>query len=148
MLERNIFPWLGNKPITDILPKDILECLRRVEDRGTIETVHRTLQICDQVFRYAVATGRAERDITPDLRGALPSAKGEHFAAITEPVTNVLTNQLLLNIARAYQHHAGRRRGIYLPNADKPNDANGYRMFRQAVTDLARQGAPGITISK
>lgn len=85
MLERNIFPWLGSKPITDILPKDILDCLRRVEDRGTIETAHRTLQICGQVFRYAVATGRAERDITPDLRGALPPAKGEHFAAITEP---------------------------------------------------------------
>jgi hypothetical protein len=85
MLERNIFPWLGGKPITDILPKDILLCLRRVEDRGTIETAHRTLQICGQVFRYAVATGRAERDITPDLRGALPPAKGEHFAAITEP---------------------------------------------------------------
>jgi integrase len=85
MLERNIFPWLGGKPITDILPKDILACLRRVEDRGTIETAHRTLQICGQVYRYAVATGRAERDITPDLRGALPPAKGEHFAAITEP---------------------------------------------------------------
>lgn len=85
MLERNIFPWLGSKPITEILPKDILACLRRVEDRGTIETAHRTLQICGQVFRYAVATGRVDRDITPDLRGALPVAKGEHFAAITEP---------------------------------------------------------------
>lgn len=85
MLERNIFPWLGGKPITDILPKDILQCLRRIEDRGTIETAHRTLQICGQVFRYAVATGRIERDITPDLRGALPPAKGSHFAAITEP---------------------------------------------------------------
>ncbi|MDP2903612.1 MAG: integrase arm-type DNA-binding domain-containing protein [Methylovulum sp.] len=85
MLERNVFPWLGNKPITDILPKDILACLRRIEDRGTIETAHRTLQICGQVFRYAVATCRVDRDITPDLRGALPPAKGEHFAAITEP---------------------------------------------------------------
>jgi integrase len=85
MLERNIFPWLGGKPITDILPKDILACLRRIEDRGTIETAHRTLQICGQVFRYAVSTGRVDRDITPDLRGALPVAKGEHFAAITEP---------------------------------------------------------------
>lgn len=85
MLERNIFPWLGSKPITEILPKDILTCLRRVEDRGTFETAHRTLQICGQVFRYAVATGRVDRDVTPDLRGALPPAKSEHFAAITEP---------------------------------------------------------------
>jgi len=82
MLERNIFPWLGSKPITDIFPKDILACLRRIEDRGTIETAHRTLQICGQ---YGVQTGRVDRDITPDLRGALPVAKGEHFAAITEP---------------------------------------------------------------
>jgi integrase len=85
MLERNIFPWLGDRPISEILPKDILSCLRRIEDRGTIETAHRTLQICGQVFRYAVATGRIDRDITQDLKGALPPAKGEHFAAITEP---------------------------------------------------------------
>ncbi|WP_373280627.1 tyrosine-type recombinase/integrase [Methylomonas koyamae] len=69
----------------DILPKDILASLRRIEERGTIETAHRTLQICGQVFRYAVATGRVDRDITQDLKGALPPAKGEHFAAITEP---------------------------------------------------------------
>jgi integrase len=50
-----------------------------------METAHRTLRVSGQVFRYAVATGRAERDITQDLRGALPPAKGEHFAAITEP---------------------------------------------------------------
>lgn len=85
MLERNIFPWLGSKPITDILPMDILTCLRRVEDRGTIETAHRCLQLCGQVFRYAVATGRVDRDITPDLRGALPVAKGDNFASITDP---------------------------------------------------------------
>ena len=85
MLERNIFPWLGGKPITNILPIDILNCLRRVEDRGTIETAHRTLQICGQVFRYAVATSRIDRDITPDLRGALPVAKGGHFASLTDP---------------------------------------------------------------
>jgi integrase len=85
MLERNIFPWIGGKPITEILPKHILDCLRRVEDRGTIETAHRTLQITGQVFRYGVATGRVDRDITPDLRGALPPAKASNFASITEP---------------------------------------------------------------
>ena len=51
MLERNIFPWLGSRPIAELLPKDILTCLRIVEDRGTLETAHRTLQICGQVFR-------------------------------------------------------------------------------------------------
>ena len=50
-----------------------------------MRTAHRVLQIVGQVFRYAVATGRTERDITPDLKGALPAAKGGHFASITEP---------------------------------------------------------------
>jgi len=85
MLEKNIFQWLGGKPIKEILPIDILNCLRRIEAKGTIETAHRTLQVCGQVFRYAVATARADRDITADLKGALPPAKGTHFAAITEP---------------------------------------------------------------
>ncbi|MEQ1484531.1 integrase arm-type DNA-binding domain-containing protein [Methyloglobulus sp.] len=84
LLSQNIFPWLGSKPITDILPKDILACIRRIEARGTIETAHRTLQITGQVFRYGVATGRAERDMTQDLRGALSPAKGKHFASMTD----------------------------------------------------------------
>ena len=85
MLEKNIFPWLGHRPITDILPIEILTCLRRIEERGAIETAHRTLQICGQVFRYAVATARIDRDITADLRGGLQSTKGGHFASITDP---------------------------------------------------------------
>ena len=86
MLERNVFPWLGKKPIDQIMPVEILECLRRVENRGTLNTAHRVLQICGQVFRYGVATGRVGRDPTPDLRGALPPAKGKHFAALTDPI--------------------------------------------------------------
>jgi integrase len=85
MLEKNIFPWLGHRPITDILPIEVLTCLRRIEERGAIETAHRTLQICGQVFRYAVATARIDRDITADLRGALQTTKGGHFASITDP---------------------------------------------------------------
>jgi integrase len=85
MLERNIFPWVGSKPITDLLPRDILVCVERVSDRGTIETAHRCLQLCGQIFRYAVASGVVESDITRDLRGALPSAKGGNFASMTDP---------------------------------------------------------------
>lgn len=55
MLERNIFPWLGSRPIAELLPKDILACLRIVEERRTLETAHRTLQICGQVFRYRLS---------------------------------------------------------------------------------------------
>ena len=59
--------------------------LRKIEARNAISTAHKTLQICGQIFRYAVVTGRIERDITPDLRGSLKLAKGTHFSAITEP---------------------------------------------------------------
>ena len=85
-LELNIYPWLGSRPIADITPPELLAVLRRVEARGAIHTAHRTLQICGQVFRYAIATGRAMRDPAADLRGALQPAKEGHHAAITEPM--------------------------------------------------------------
>lgn len=84
-LERDIFPWLGNQAISDIKAPDLLAVVRRIEERGAIETAHRALQNCGQVFRYAVATGRAERDPTGDLRGALAPITPNHFPAITEP---------------------------------------------------------------
>jgi integrase len=84
-LSSNVFPWIGGKPIAEIAAPEILAVLRRIEGRGTIDTAHRVGQACGQVFRYAVATGRAQRDPTGDLRGALPAVKQEHFAAITEP---------------------------------------------------------------
>lgn len=84
-LEVDIFPWLGGKPIAEIKAPEVLACLRRIETRGALDTAHRAQQNCGQVFRYAVATGRAERDPTGDLQGALPPAKVGHFAAITEP---------------------------------------------------------------
>ncbi len=84
-LERDIFPWIGGKPIADVTAPELLAVVRRIENRGALETAHRALGNCGQVFRYAVATGRAERDPSGDLRGALPPVKGEHFAATTEP---------------------------------------------------------------
>ncbi len=83
--ERDIFPWIGGRPIADISAPELLAVVRRIESRGALETAHRALGNCGQVFRYAVATGRAERNPSGDLRGALTPAKGEHFAAITEP---------------------------------------------------------------
>ncbi len=85
-LERDIFPWLGNNPIASIRAPDILSSLRRIESRGALETAHRTLQTCSQIFRYAIATGRAQHNPVPDLKGALPAVKPNHHAAITEPV--------------------------------------------------------------
>lgn len=91
-LEVDAFPWIGGKPIADLAPPDVLEALRRVEKRGALETAHRLRANISQVCRYAVATGRATRDVTADLRGALPPVQAEHMAAITEPkqVTELL----------------------------------------------------------
>lgn len=83
--ERDIFPWIGTRPITEVTAPELLTVVRRIESRGALETAHRALGNCGQVFRYAAATGRADRDPSNDLRGALPPAKGEHFAATTEP---------------------------------------------------------------
>ncbi len=84
-LEKDLFPWLGARPIAEIKAPELLTVLRRIESRGAHETAHRAMQNCGQVFRYAVATGRAERDSTGDLRGALAPPKGKHHASITEP---------------------------------------------------------------
>jgi integrase len=85
-LEKDAFPWLGGRPVSEITAPELLSVLRRIEGRGALDTAHRALQNCGQVFRYAVATGRAERDPSGDLRGALPPARAGHFAAITEPL--------------------------------------------------------------
>lgn len=84
-LEKDVFPWIGGRPIAEISAPDILAVLRRIEGRGTLDTAHRAGGNCSQVFRYAIATGRAERDPVPDLRGALPPARGGNFASITDP---------------------------------------------------------------
>ena len=83
--ERDIFPWIGARPVSEVTAPELLKTIRRIEERGALETAHRAMGNCGQVFRYAVATGRAERDPSGDLRGALPPVKGKHFAAVTEP---------------------------------------------------------------
>ncbi len=84
-LERDLFPWIGTRPINDIKAPELLAVLRRVESRGALESAHRIRTIAGQVFRYAVATGRAERDPSGDLKGALPQPGEKHHAAVTDP---------------------------------------------------------------
>ena len=84
-LEQDVFPWIGSRPVSAIRPMDLLALLKRVEERGAIETTHRIQQNCGQVFRYAVATARAESDPSRDLRGALTPWKPEHYPTVTEP---------------------------------------------------------------
>lgn len=84
-LERNAFPSIGSKPITEITAPDLLAMLRAIESRGVVDMAHRIQQHCGAVFRYAIATGRAIADPVPSLRGALSTVKQEHYAAITDP---------------------------------------------------------------
>jgi integrase len=84
-LERDVFPYMGPRPIAEIKAPELLKVLRRIESRGALETAHRARSICGQIFRYAVATGRTEREPAADLRGALQPVQTINRAAITEP---------------------------------------------------------------
>jgi hypothetical protein len=88
-----------------VSPRALLACLRRVESPGAVDTAHRVLQNCGQIFRYAVATRRADRDLAADLRGALPPPNGGHFASITEPAK---TGALLRSIEGYEGTHVAR----------------------------------------
>ena len=85
MHETHIFPTLGTQPITKITAASMLAALRVIERGGTYETAHRTKQRCSQILRYAVATGRADRDVTTDLRGALAPVVATNHPSITDP---------------------------------------------------------------
>jgi len=85
LLEKDLFPRIGKNPINDITPPELLAALRRIESRGAIETAHRAKQAAGQVFRYAIATGRAERDPSADLRDVLITPTKKHFPSITNP---------------------------------------------------------------
>jgi integrase len=84
-LQNDLFPWLGNRPIAEITAPEILSCLQRIENRKAYDTAHRARENCGAVFRYAVASGRAQSDPVPNLKGALKPAKAGHFAAVTDP---------------------------------------------------------------
>ena len=85
LLERDVLPWIGHRPIAEIAAPELLAVLRRIESRGALETAHRARIYAGLVFRYALHTGRADRDPASDLRGALPPKRDGHFSAATNP---------------------------------------------------------------
>lgn len=101
-LEKDAFPFIGKKPISTITPRDVLLAVQKIEARGAVFSAHKVKQICGQVFRFGVASGLVERDVTADLRGALSAIPKKHYSAITEP------QQVagLLRAIQAYQGHA------------------------------------------
>jgi integrase len=82
-LEKKLLPKLGHRPIGDITPPEVLEMLREIEGRGTLDTARRVMQMCGQIFMYGIATGRVERNPVPDLRGALMTPVVKHQAFLT-----------------------------------------------------------------
>jgi integrase len=85
LLADNVFPWIGARSIAEIEAPELLAVLRRIEARGAHETAHRAKEKCGEVFRYAIATGRAYRDPSADLRGALAPIVRTSRAAVTDP---------------------------------------------------------------
>ena len=100
LLKRDLFPWIGHRPIAEITPAELLKPLERIENRNAIETAHRALQTAGQVFRYAWSKDMVAQDITQALRGALASRKGGNFSAITDP-------QLVKPLMQAISNYSG-----------------------------------------
>ena len=118
-LERYVLPALGPKPITEIKPLQVLDFLRSIESRGTLDTARRVNQMCAQIFRYGIATGRAEYNPVPDLKGALKTPVVKHRAYLKEkelpdflraleayngkPLTKLALRLLLLTFVRTLE---------------------------------------------
>jgi integrase len=110
-LEMNIFPALGNRPIAEISPPELLDVLRKIEKRGSYDVLKRTTQVCGQIFRYGIQTGRCERDASADLKGALRTAQTSHFRTINIKQLPDFLKALERNEARIFERT---RRAVYL----------------------------------
>ena len=84
-MDNDVFPHIGGRPVAELTAPEFLRVARRIEERGAVESAHRVMQNCGQVMRYAIATGRADRNPVADLKGALTPAQGQHYAALTAP---------------------------------------------------------------
>ena len=157
-----LFPYIGSRPISALTAPELLEVFRRLEKRGKHETAHRSKQRVGQVIRYAIATGRAERDPTADLRGALAPVKVTNRAAITKPrevaqllralhgydghpVVEAALKLAPLVFVRPGELRAAEWSEIDLEAAEWRIAAHRMKMRRQHVVPLARQS---VTILK
>lgn len=101
-LELDVFPRIGPRPVADISAPELLDVIREIERRGALEIAKRALQVCGQVFRYSIATGRAMRNPAADLKGALKPSKPTHYAAIEARELPDLLRAMQANDARLY----------------------------------------------
>jgi integrase len=154
-LERYVFPKLGNRPIADITPPEVLAMLRIVEDKGTLDTARRLMQICGQIFMYAIATGRAERNPVPDLRGALKTPVVKHRSYLKEnelptyleklqsydgePQTKLALRLLLLTFVRTTELRAAEWGEIDWAKVEWRIPAERMKMRQLHIVPLSRQ---------
>jgi integrase len=155
-LENYLYPYLGSRPIAAITAPELLAALRRIEARGRNETAHRARALTGRVFRYAIATGRAERDVSADLRDALAPVKARNFAAIVEParvgallraidgyvgqpVTAAALRIAPLTFVRPGELRAAEWSEFDLPNAEWRIPGSRMKMGEQHIVPLARQ---------
>ena len=157
-LSKYVYPWLGNEPVHTISAPDLLRVLRRVEDKGALETAHKLRQYCGQIFRYAIATGRADRDPSQDLRGALAPVITRHHASITDPtkigalmraidgykgqiVTRCALKFAPLVFVRPGELRKAEWSEVDLDNAEWRIPAEKMKMDRPHIVPLSRQAA-------
>lgn len=100
LIDKDLTPFIGHRPASSIAARELLEALRKIEGRGAVETAHRARMLASQIFRYAIATGRAERNPAEDLKGALTPPQGRHFASLTDP-------QLIAGLLRSMYGYQG-----------------------------------------
>ena len=155
-LEKNVFPFIGKMPIAAIKAPDLLAAAKRIEERGANYYAHAVMQTCGRVFRYGIATGKAEHDITADLRGALAPHKAKHFASITDPrqvgqllraidgyqgdfITSCALKIAPLVFVRPSELRCAVWPEFDLPNAEWRIPAERMKMAEQHIVPLSRQ---------
>lgn len=161
-MKQDIFPDLGHLPVTEITPQQILKTVRKIEGRGAHEVARRTLQVCGQVFRYGVITGRAERNPAADVVGALQPYEKTHYAALDAkdipafvktleknearlyPLTRLAVKLLMLTFVRTGELIAARWDEIDLKNAQWCIPAERMKMRKPHIVPLSRQAVEAL----
>ncbi|MEM7934212.1 tyrosine-type recombinase/integrase [Morganella morganii subsp. sibonii] len=153
--EKDIFPYIGKRPIAEIKPLELLETLRRMEKRGALEKMRKVRQRCGEVYRYAIITGRAEYNPAPDLATALTPPKKQHFPFLTAEelpyflkdlasytgsvITKTATKIILLTAVRTQELRFARWQDIDLEKGIWEIPAEVMKMKRPHVVPLSKQ---------
>ena len=154
-LENDVFPLLGSRPIGQIKAPELLVTIQKIEKRGAIDLAHRAMQTAGQIFRYAIATGRAERDISTDLRGALTVRKKVNHANLKEddlpeflqrlnqyhgePRTKIALQMLVLTFVRTGELRGMRWEEINFDTAEWHIPAERMKMREKHIVPLSKQ---------